>query len=68
LIKATGRRGGKSFAGDTATSSASAGKQLIEDPVTRARKGKITVLFGVRDAERSNAALIAELITEMKAG
>jgi uncharacterized protein YeaO (DUF488 family) len=37
-------------------------KALLEELVERARKGQVTLVFGARDAERSNAAVIAEMI------
>ena len=35
---------------------------LLDELIDRARKGQVTLVFGARDAERSNAAVIAELI------
>jgi len=32
--------------------------------IERANKGKVTLVFGARDAERSNAAVLAEVIRE----
>ena len=37
-------------------------KALLDELIERARKGQVTLVFGARDAERSNAAVIAELI------
>ena len=37
---------------------------LLEELVRRARKEKVTLVFGARDADRSNAAVVAELIRE----
>jgi uncharacterized protein YeaO (DUF488 family) len=37
-------------------------KQLLQQLIERARNEKVTLVFGARDAERSNAAVIAELI------
>jgi len=37
-------------------------KALCDELVERARKGHVTLVFGARDAERSNAAVIAEVI------
>jgi uncharacterized protein YeaO (DUF488 family) len=37
-------------------------KALLDELIDRARKGQVTVVFGARDAERSNAAVIAEMI------
>jgi len=37
-------------------------KALLEDLVEHARKGQLTLVFGSRDAERSNAAVLAEVI------
>jgi uncharacterized protein YeaO (DUF488 family) len=39
-------------------------KDLIEELVQRSRKEKVTLVFGARDAEHSNAAVIAEMIQE----
>jgi uncharacterized protein YeaO (DUF488 family) len=39
-------------------------KELLGELVARARRGKVTLVFGARDAARSNAAVIAELIRE----
>ncbi len=44
--------------------SRSARKKLLEELVERARKEKVTLVFGARDTERSNAAVIAEVIRE----
>ena len=35
---------------------------LLDELIDRARKGEVTLVFGARDAERSNAAVIAEMI------
>ncbi|MGH9432217.1 MAG: DUF488 domain-containing protein [Terriglobia bacterium] len=40
-------------------------RELIEQLAQDARKGKITLVFGARDAEHSNAAVIAEVIREL---
>jgi uncharacterized protein YeaO (DUF488 family) len=37
-------------------------KALLDELVERARKGQLTLVFGARDAERSNAAVLAEMI------
>ena len=37
---------------------------LVEQLIARARKEKVTLVFGARDAQRSNAAVIAEVIAE----
>jgi uncharacterized protein YeaO (DUF488 family) len=37
-------------------------KALLDELADRARKGQVTLVFGARDAERSNAAVIAEMI------
>jgi len=37
-------------------------KALLEGLVERARQGQLTLVFGSRDAERSNAAVLAEVI------
>jgi uncharacterized protein YeaO (DUF488 family) len=37
-------------------------KALLDALVERARKGQVTLVFGARDAEHSNAAVIAEVI------
>jgi uncharacterized protein YeaO (DUF488 family) len=37
-------------------------KALLEELVERARKGQVTLVFAARDAERSQAAVIAEMI------
>ena len=37
-------------------------KALLDELVGRARKEQLTLVFGARDAERSNAAVIAEMI------
>jgi uncharacterized protein YeaO (DUF488 family) len=37
-------------------------KALLEELVERARKERLTLVFGARDAERSNAAAIAEMV------
>jgi uncharacterized protein YeaO (DUF488 family) len=39
-------------------------KELLEELVRRARREQVTLVFGARDAERSNAAVIAEVIRE----
>jgi len=39
-------------------------KVLLGQLVERARHEKVTLVFGARDAERSNAAVIAEMIRE----
>jgi uncharacterized protein YeaO (DUF488 family) len=38
------------------------GKALLDELVERARKDQVTLVFGARDAERSNAAVLAEMI------
>jgi uncharacterized protein YeaO (DUF488 family) len=37
-------------------------KALLDELIDRARKGQITLVFGARDAERSNVAVVAEMI------
>jgi uncharacterized protein YeaO (DUF488 family) len=37
-------------------------KALLDELIDRARKGQVTLVFGARDAERSNAAVIAEMV------
>ena len=37
-------------------------KALLDELVGRARKEQVTLVFGARDAERSNAAALAEVI------
>jgi uncharacterized protein YeaO (DUF488 family) len=37
-------------------------KALLDELVERARKDQLTLVFGARDAERSNAAALAEMI------
>ena len=37
-------------------------KALLDELGERARKGPVTLVFGARDAERSNAAVLAEAI------
>ena len=37
-------------------------KALLDELVERARKDQLTLVFGARDAERSNAAVLAEMI------
>ena len=37
-------------------------KALLDELGERARKGPVRLVFGARDAERSNAAVIAEMI------
>jgi uncharacterized protein YeaO (DUF488 family) len=37
-------------------------KALLDALVDRARKDRVTLVFGARDAKRSNAAVIAEMI------
>jgi len=37
-------------------------KVLLEELVGHARKGQLTLVFGSRDAERSNAAVLVEVI------
>ncbi len=39
-------------------------KELVAELVQRARKEKVTLVFGARDAERCNATVIAEIIRE----
>lgn len=39
-------------------------KALLDEITERARKGKVTLVFGARDAEHANAAVLAELIEE----
>ena len=39
-------------------------KELLAELANRARRGKVTLVFAARDAARSNAAVIAELIRE----
>lgn len=44
--------------------SASPRKELLDELIRQARKGRLTLVFGARDAERSNAAVMAEMIRE----
>jgi uncharacterized protein YeaO (DUF488 family) len=37
---------------------------LLDQLVKRARKGKVTLVIGAKDAERANGAVIAEMIQE----
>ena len=37
-------------------------KALLDELVDRACKGQVTLVFGARDAERSNATVLAEVI------
>lgn len=37
-------------------------KEILEHLINRAKQGSLTLIFGARDAERSNAAVIAEII------
>ena len=37
-------------------------KALLDELTERARKGQVALVFGARDAEHSNAAVIAEVI------
>ena len=37
-------------------------KAFLDELIDRARKGQVTLVFGARDAERSNAAVIAERV------
>lgn len=37
---------------------------LLQELIQRARKGKVTLVIGARDAEHANGAVIAELIRE----
>ena len=39
-------------------------RELLEELVRRAKREKVTLVFGARDAERSNAAVIAEMVRE----
>jgi uncharacterized protein YeaO (DUF488 family) len=39
-------------------------KALLDELVERARKRRVTLVFGARDAERSNAAALAEKIRD----
>ncbi len=39
-------------------------RELLGELVQRARREKVTLVFGARDADRSNAAVVAELIRE----
>lgn len=40
-------------------------KPILENLVERARRGNVTLVFAARDAERANAAVIAEMIREL---
>lgn len=40
------------------------GSELLKSLVQRARKGRVTLVIGARDAEHSNGAAIVELIRE----
>jgi uncharacterized protein YeaO (DUF488 family) len=37
-------------------------RALVQDLRRRARSGRVTLVFGARDAERSNAAVLAEVV------
>jgi len=39
-------------------------KALLEELAERARGQQVTLVFGTRDAERSNAAVLAEMVRE----
>ncbi len=39
-------------------------KELLEELIQRARREKVTLVFGARDAEHCNATVIAEMIRE----
>ncbi len=39
-------------------------EKLLKELVSRVRKGKVTLVFGARDAEHCNATVIAEMIRE----
>ncbi len=39
-------------------------KELLEELIKRARKEKVTLVFGARDAQHCNATVIAEMIGE----
>ena len=39
-------------------------KELLEGLIQRARREKVTLVFGARDAEHCNATVIAEMIRE----
>ena len=39
-------------------------KELLEELVRRAKREKVTLVFGAQDAERSNAAVIVEMVRE----
>ena len=43
-------------------------KALLEELVERGRKGRVTLVFGARDAEHSNAAVIGEMIGARSGG
>jgi uncharacterized protein YeaO (DUF488 family) len=43
-------------------------KALLEELIDRARKGEVTLVFGARDAERSNAAVVAEMVLSQLEG
>jgi uncharacterized protein YeaO (DUF488 family) len=43
-------------------------KALLDELIDRARKGQVTLIFGARDAERSNAAVLAEVIRDEYGG
>jgi uncharacterized protein YeaO (DUF488 family) len=40
-------------------------KALLAELVERARKERLTLVFGARDAERSNAGVVAEMVQGM---
>jgi len=37
-------------------------RALLDDLVQQARRGRLTLVFAARDAERSNAAVVAEMV------
>ena len=40
-------------------------KELLDELIKRARKEKVTLVFGARDAQHSNATVIAEMIRQI---
>jgi hypothetical protein len=60
---ATNRNDGRSSENTTGKNWPSR-RALLQELVEHARRDKVTLVFGARDAERCNAAVIAEMIRE----
>ncbi len=41
---------------------------LVEDLVSRARRGRVTLVYGARDEEHNQARVIAEMVSEQLSG